>query len=63
MIAPGFLGLELSPPNPSWGSDLADVLNYAEAPFATEIAGVVLVVAPFSSSRIEDAIRALVHAR
>ena len=56
----GFLGLGVSPPHPSWGGDLADVyLNFTEAPFATVIPGVVIVVAAFSLSRIGDAVRAL----
>lgn len=56
----GFLGLGVNPPSPSWGGDLADVyLNFTEAPFATVIPGVVIVVAAFSLSRIGDAVRAL----
>ena len=56
----GFLGLGVHPPHPSWGGDLADIyLNFTEAPFATVIPGVVIVVAAFSLSRIGDAVRAL----
>lgn len=56
----GFLGLGVNPPNPSWGGDLADIyLNFTEAPFATLIPGIVIVVAAFSLSRIGDAVRAL----
>lgn len=55
----GFLGLGTNPPNPSWGGDLADVyLFFTEAPFATVIPGLLVVVAAFSISRIGDAIRA-----
>jgi ABC-type dipeptide/oligopeptide/nickel transport system permease subunit len=56
----GFLGLGVNPPDPSWGGDLADIyVNFTEAPFATVIPGVVIVVAAFSLSRIGDAIRSL----
>jgi peptide/nickel transport system permease protein len=56
----GFLGLGVQPPNPSWGGDLADVyLNFTQAPFATVIPGLVIVLAAFSLSRIGDAVRAL----
>ncbi|WP_375001665.1 ABC transporter permease [Aeromicrobium sp. CTD01-1L150] len=56
----GFLGLGVNPPNPSWGGDLADVyLNFTQAPFATVIPGLVIVLAAFSLSRIGDAVRAL----
>jgi peptide/nickel transport system permease protein len=55
----GFLGLGTNPPHPSWGGDLADVyLFFTEAPFATVIPGLLVVVAAFSISRIGDAIRA-----
>ena len=56
----GFLGLGVNPPSPSWGGDLAAIyLNFTEAPFATVIPGVVIVVAAFSLSRIGDALHAL----
>lgn len=56
----GFLGLGVNPPNPSWGGDLAAIyLNFTQAPFATVIPGVVIVVAAFSLSRIGDAVRSL----
>ncbi|WP_313408546.1 ABC transporter permease [Aeromicrobium sp.] len=54
----GFLGLGVNPPNPSWGGDLADAyLFFTEAPFATVVPGLVIVLAAFSISRIGDAIR------
>ncbi|GGU14981.1 ABC transporter permease [Nocardioides albus] len=55
----GFLGLGITPPNPSWGGDLADVyLFFTQAPFATVIPGLLIATAAFSISRIGDAIRA-----
>lgn len=54
----GFLGLGVNPPHPSWGGDLADAyLFFTEAPFATVVPGLVIVLAAFSISRIGDAIR------
>lgn len=54
-----FLGLGAEPPNASWGRDLADVyLFFTQAPFATIVPGVVIVLAAFSISRIGDALRA-----
>lgn len=54
-----FLGLGADPPNASWGRDLADIyLFFTEAPFATIVPGLVILVAAFSLSRIGDALRA-----
>jgi len=54
----GFLGLGVNPPHPSWGGDLADAyLFFTQAPFATVVPGLVIVLAAFSISRIGDAIR------
>jgi len=58
----GFLGLGVNPPRPSWGGDLADAyLFFTEAPFATVVPGLVIVLAAFSISRIGDAIRTWLH--
>jgi peptide/nickel transport system permease protein len=54
----GFLGLGVNPPAPSWGGDLADAyLFFTEAPFATVVPGLIIVLAAFSISRIGDALR------
>lgn len=58
----GFLGLGVNPPHPSWGGDLADAyLFFTEAPFATVVPGLVIVLAAFSISRIGDALRTWLH--
>ncbi|MBA4607140.1 ABC transporter permease [Aeromicrobium sp. Marseille-Q0843] len=58
----GFLGLGVNPPHPSWGGDLADAyLFFTQAPFATVVPGLVIVLAAFSISRIGDAIRVALH--
>ena len=56
----GFLGLGEQPPNPGWGTDLAQAYTFfTVAPVATLVPGLVTTLCAFSLSRLGDGVRSV----